>query len=157
MFDAIVAIFLLLSYLTFSKQSYFLAGLTYGVSLVKLYTAVLAPLYVYRLLGRWKELGEFLLGFSLTLLPVGYYFIVSPSAFWNVVVVFQGLRVMGGVNLYNFIWNVPDVIFDIALSTVASVATIIGVAYVILKYGRRLPLLEAVLAVMLISFCSEKS
>jgi hypothetical protein len=156
MFDAIVAIFLLLSYLTFSKQSYFLAGLTYGVSLVKLYTAVLAPLYVYRLLGRWKELGEFLLGFSFTLIPVAYYFIVSPSAFWNVVVVFQGLRVMGGVNLYNFIWNVPDVIFDVLLSTVASAATIIGVAYVILKYGRRLPLLEAVLAVMLMSFLFGK-
>jgi hypothetical protein len=156
MFDAIVAIFLLLSYLTFSKQSYFLAGLTYGVSLVKLYTAVLAPLYVYRLLGRWKELGEFLLGFSFTLIPVAYYFIVSPSAFWNVVVVFQGLRVMGGVNLYNFIWNVPDVLFDVLLSTVASAATIIGVAYVILKYGRRLPLLEAVLAVMLISFLFGK-
>ena len=156
MFDAIVAIFLLLSYLTFSKKSYFLAGLTYGVSLVKLYTAVLAPLYVYRLLGRWKELGEFLLGFSFTLLPVAYYFIISPSAFWNVVVVFQGLRVMGGVNLYNFIWTVPDVRFDIWLSTVASAATIISVAYVTLKYGRKLPLLEAVLAVMLISFLFGK-
>jgi len=156
MFDAIVAIFLLLSYLTFSKHSYFLAGLTYGVSLVKLYTAVLAPLYVYRLLGRWKELGEFLLGFSLTLLPVAYYFIISPSAFWNVVVVFQGLRVIGGVNLYNFIWNVPDVRFDILLSAVASAATIISVAYVTLKYGRRLPLLEAVLAVMLVSFLFGK-
>jgi hypothetical protein len=156
MYDAIVAIFLLLSYLTFSKQSYFVAGLTYGVSLVKLYTAVLAPLYVYRLFGKWKELGEFLAGFSLTLIPVAYYLLISPTAFWNVVVVFQGLRVMGGVNLYNFIWNVPDVLFDLLLSTVASAATIIGVVYVTLKYGRRLPLLEAVLAVMLVSFLFGK-
>ena len=156
MFDAIVAIFLLLSYLTYEKQSYFLAGLTYGVSLVKLYTAVLTPLYVYRLWGKWKELGEFSLGLFITLIPVVYYFAISPAAFWNVVVVFQGLRVMGGVNLYNFIWNVPDVTFDIQLSIVATLLTIVGVAYVILKYGRKLPLLEALLAVMLVSFLFGK-
>jgi len=156
MFDAIVAIFLLLSYLTFSKNSYFLSGATYGLSLVKLYTAFLLPLYVYRMIGKWKELGQFLVGFLITLLPVGYYFLADPSSFWNVLVVFQGIRVMGGVNLYNFIWIVPDVRFDILLSEVATVLTVLAVACAVLMYGRKLPLLEAMLAVMLVSFLFGK-
>jgi hypothetical protein len=156
MYDAIVSIFLLLSYLAFAKQSYFLAGLTYGLSLVKLYTAVLAPLYLYRLWGKWKEIAQFVSGLAITLVPVGYYIINDSTAFWNVVGVFQGLRVMGGVNLYNFIWSVPDVNFDIRISMLATALTIVGVAYVVLMYGRKLPLLEAVLAVMLVSFLFGK-
>lgn len=156
MFDAIVAIFLLLSYLTFSKSSYFLSGASYGLSLVKLYTAFLFPLYVYRMIGKWKELGQFLVGFSLTLLPVVYYFVADPSSFWNVLVVFQGIRVMGGVNLYNFIWIVPDVRFDILLSEVTTILSVLAVAYTVLRYGKKLPLLEAILAVMLVSFLFGK-
>ena len=60
MFDAFVAIFLLLSYLTFTKSSYALSGFTFGLSLVKLYTIVLLPLYVIRLFGKWRALLEFL-------------------------------------------------------------------------------------------------
>ena len=156
MFDAIVAIFLLLSYITFSKTSYTLSGLTYGLSLTKLYTVVLFPLYVIRLWGKWKELGQFLLGFSITLIPVLYYLIVSPVAFLNVIVGFQGSRVMGGVNLYNFVWIIPDVRFDLLLSMIPSILLVISVAIIVLKYGRRLPLLEAILAVMLVSFVFGK-
>jgi hypothetical protein len=152
MFDSIVAIFLLLSYLTFSKNSYALAGLTYGLSLMKLYTVVLFPLYLVRLFGKWKELGEFLLGFAVTLIPVAYYLIVSPVSFWNVIVGFQGSRVMGGVNLYNFVWIIPDVRFDLAISMIPSIFLAIAVVIVVLLYGRKLPLLEAMLAVMLVSF-----
>lgn len=156
MFDAIVAIFLLLSYLTSLKNSYALSGFTYGLSLVKLYTIVLLPLFVVRLWGQWKELGKFLLGFSVTLLPVVYYLIVSPAAFWNVLVGFQGSRVMGGVNLYNFVWIIPDVRFDLLLSMIPSILLAISVAVIILRYGRKLALLEAILAVMLVSFVFGK-
>ena len=123
---------------------------------MKLYTVVLFPLYVIRLWGKWKELGEFLLGFSITLIPVVYYLIVSPVAFWNVVVGFQGSRVMGGVNLYNFVWIIPDVRFDLLLSMIPSILMVISVAIIVLRYGRRLPLLEAILAVMLVSFVFGK-
>jgi hypothetical protein len=157
MFDAIVAVFLLLSYLTFnSKSSYALSGLTYGLSLLKLYTIVLLPLYVVRLWGKWMELGKFLLGLSVTLLPVLYYMIVSPISFWNVLVGFQGSRVMGGVNLYNFVWIIEDVRFDLRLSMIPSILLVISVAVIVLAYGRRLPLLEAILAVMLVSFVFGK-
>ena len=157
MFDAIVAVFLLLSYLTFNdKSSYALSGFTYGLSLMKLYTIVLLPLYMVRLWGKWKDLGKFLLGLSVTLIPVAYYWIVSPIAFWNVLVGFQGSRVMGGVNLYNFVWIIPDVRFDLQLSMIPNILLVISVAVIVLAYGRRLPLLEAILAVMLVSFVFGK-
>ena len=120
-----------------------LSGFTYGLSLMKLYTIVLLPLFIIRLFGRWRELGEFLLGLSITLVPVAYYLMVSPAAFWNVLVVFQGTRVMGGVNMYNFIWIVPDVRFDLQLSTIPSILLVVGLVYVLLRFGRTLPLLEA--------------
>jgi hypothetical protein len=156
MFDAFVAIFLLASYLSFTKSSYALSGLAFGLSLMKLYTIVLLPLYVYRLWGKWKETLEFLIGFFVTLIPVAYYLIVSPVPFWNVLVVFQGGRVMGGVNLYNFIWIVPDVHFDLSVSYIPSILMVISVLYIIARYGRKLPFLEAMLAVMLASFLFDR-
>jgi hypothetical protein len=156
MFDAFVAIFLLLSYLTFTKSSYALSGFTFGLSLVKLYTIVLLPLYVIRLFGKWRALLEFLGGFLVTLIPVGYYLLVSPASFWNVLVTFQGGRVMGGVNLYNFIWIVPDVRFDLQASMIPTVLMVVSVLYISIRYGRSMPFLEAVLAVMLASFLFGK-
>ncbi len=151
MFDAMVAVFLLLSYLSFGKNS-FASGATYGLSLIKLYTAVLLPLYIVRLYGKWRELAMFLGGLALTLLPVGYFLVMSPNSVWNVLVTFQGTRVMGGVNLYNFIWIVPDVIFDLIISAVPNVLVVIGIVYLLRRFGRRGPMLEAMLAIMLLSF-----
>jgi hypothetical protein len=156
MFDAFVAIFLLLSYLTFTRSSYALSGFTYGLSLMKLYTIVLLPLYVYRLLGKWRALFEFLVGFAVTLIPVAYYLLVSPASIWNVLVTFQGGRVMGGANLYNFIWIVEDVRFDLQVSMIATILTVVSVLFISFWYGRRLPFLEALLAVMLASFLFGK-
>ena len=63
---------------------------------------------------------------------------------------------MGGVNLYNFVWIIPDVRFDLQLSTIPSILLALSVVLIILLYGRRLPLLEAILAVMLVSFVFGK-
>ena len=156
MFDAFVAVFLLLSYLTFTRSSYALSGFTYGLSLMKLYTIVLLPLYVYRLFGKWRQLLEFLGGFVVTLIPIVYYLLVSPASVWNVLVTFQGGRVMGGANLYNFIWIVEDVRFDLQVSMIATVITVVSVLLITFWYGRRLPFLEALLAVMLASFLFGK-
>ena len=157
MFDAIVALFLLISYLTFNrKNSYVVSGLAYGLSLMKLYTIVLLPLYGARLWGKWKDLGKFILGFSVTLLPVAYYWMVSLPAFWNVLVGFQANRIMGGVNLYNFVWIIPDVNFDLWVSRIPNILLVVSVLAIVMLYGRRLPLLEAILAVMLVSFVFGK-
>jgi hypothetical protein len=155
MFDALVALFLLLSYLTSSRNS-FLSGLFYGLSLMKLYTIVLLPLYVVRLFGKWKEFGTFLAGFAVTLLPIVYYLIVSPVSIWNVLVTFQGGRLMGGVNLYNFIWVVQDLRFDLAASMIPNIFLVVALLCLIVKFGRKAPLLESTLAIMFAYFLFGK-
>ena len=155
MFDALVGLFLLASYLT-SSRSRFLSGLFYGLSLMKLYTVVLLPLYVVRLYGRWKELAQFLGGLAITLLPVAYYLVVSPKSIWNVLVTFQGGRLMGGVNLYNFIWIVQDLIFDLVVSMVPTILLIVALYYLITRFGRKAPLLESILAIMFVYFLFGK-
>jgi len=155
MFDAIVAVFLLTSYLTFSRNSLF-SGILYGLSLMKLYTIVLLPLFVIRLFGKWKDLLQFMGGLTLTLLPVAYFLIVSPASIWNVLVTFQGTRVMGGVNLYNFIWVVQDLRFDLDISIIPSILLLVSIVLLIPKFGRKGPLLEAILAFMLASFLFGK-
>ena len=151
MFDAMVAVFLLLSYLSFGKNS-FVSGLTYGLSLMKLYTIVLLPLFVVRLFGKWRELLQFLVGLGITLLPVAYFLIVSRTSVWNVLVTFQGTRIMGGANLYNFIWIVPDVRFDLAVSAIPNYFLAISLVVLLVRFGRRGPMLEAILAFMLAYF-----
>ena len=151
MFDAIVALFLLTSYLTFEKNS-FTSGLAYGLSLLKLYTIVLLPLFVARLFGKWRELALFLAGLGLTILPVVYYLTVSPTSFWNVLVTFQGTRVMGGVNLYNFIWTVPDLRFDLQVSSYTNWLLAISIILLLFHFGRKGPILEAILAFMFAYF-----
>lgn len=155
MFDALVAVFLLASYLT-SRRSNVLSGILYGLSLLKLYTVVLLPLYVVRLLKRPRALVEFLGGFALTLLPIVYFLIVSPSSIWNVLVTFQGARLMGGVNLYNFIWVVQDLIFDLQVSMIPNILLLVALLVLIAKFGRNAPLLEAILTIMLAYFLFGK-
>jgi len=155
MFDAFVAVFLLASYLT-SSRSNALSGFFYGLSLLKLYTIVLLPLYLVRLFGRWRALLEFLGGFALTLLPVAYFLVASPTSIWNVLVTFQGTRLMGGVNMYNFIWVVQDLVFDLVVSWIPNVILLVALVVVVPKFGRRAPLLESILAVMFLYFLFGK-
>jgi hypothetical protein len=155
MFDALVALFLLASYLTTSR-SRLLSGIFYGLSLVKLYTAVLLPLYVFRLFRRRREFAEFFGGFALTVIPVAYFLIVSPTSVWNVLLTFQGARLMGGVNLYNFIWIVQDLPFDLAVSMIPNIVLVIALVWLIIKLGNKAPLLESILAVMFVYFLFGK-
>jgi len=155
MFDALVALFLLLSYLTSSRNS-FLSGFFYGLSLMKLYTIVLLPLYVVRLFRKWKAFSAFLAGFAVTLLPVVYYLIVSPVSIWNVLVTFHGGRLMGGVNLYNFIWVVQDLPFDLAVSMIPNIVLVVALLYLIVRFGRNVPLLQSTLMIMFAYFLFGK-
>ena len=155
MFDAFVAVFLLASYLTSSRNN-FLSGLFYGLSLLKLYTVVLFPLLVYRMFGDRRALVDFLSGFALTLLPVAYFLIVGPDSIWNVLVTFQGFRLMGGVNLYNFIWIVQDLWFDLAASMIPNILLLAALIVLIPRVGKRAPLLEAMIAIMFVYFLFGK-
>ena len=155
MFDAFVAVFLLASYLTASRNN-ILSGVFYGLSLVKLYTAVLLPLYVYRLFGKWRALAEFAGGFALTLIPVAYFLVVSPNSIWNVLVTFQGARLMGGVNMYNFIWVVQDLPFDLVVSMIPNILLLVAVLWLIPRLGKDAPLLESTLVIMFAYFLFGK-
>jgi hypothetical protein len=119
---------------------------------VKLYTIVLLPLFVVRLIGKWRELGGFLVGLGVTVLPVAYFLLVNPAPIWNVLVTFQGTRLMGGVNLYNFIWIVQDLPFDLSVSVIPNYFLAASVLLLLVKFGRKGPLLEAVLAFMFAYF-----
>jgi len=155
MFDALVAVFLLASYLVSSRTN-LLSGVFYGLSLMKLYTAVLLPLYIYRLFGKWRALTEFLAGLAFTLLPVFYFLAASPNSIWNVLVTFQGARLMGGVNLYNFIWVVQDLTFDLIVSMIPNIILVAALIWLIPKLSRSAPLLESMLTVMLVYFLLGK-
>jgi len=155
MFDALVAVFLLASYLASSRNN-LLSGIFYGLSMLKLYTVVLLPLYLVRLLGRWRALLEFLGGFALTLVPLGYFLIVSPNSIWNVLVTFQGTRLMGGVNLYNFVWIVQDLPFDLQISMIPNILLLAALVFLIPTFGRKAPLLKAIVAVMFVYFLFGK-
>jgi len=155
MFDAFVAVFLLASYLTYTRSNV-LSGIFYGLSLMKLYTIVLLPLYVVRLFGKWRALLEFLGGLALTLLPVAYFLTVSPKSIWNVLVTFQGTRIMGGVNMYNFIWIVQDLPFDLVVSMIPNILLLAALVRLIPRFGRKAALLESILAVMFVYFLFGK-
>jgi hypothetical protein len=155
MSDGLVAVFLLASYLTWQRNS-FLSGILYGLSLLKIYTIILLPLYLVRLAGKPRVLAKFLGGFAMTILPVGLYFVTSPDSIWNVLVNFQASRVMGGVNLYNFIWIVPDLPFDIWISTIPNILLLAAVLLLVLTFGRKAPLLQSTLAIMLAFFLFGK-
>jgi hypothetical protein len=109
-----------------------------------------------RLYGKWRALAEFLGGLALTLLPVLYYLLVSPKSIWNVLVTFQGGRLMGGVNLYNFIWIVQDLPFDLIVSMIPTILLVVTLVLVIPKFGRKAGLLESILAVMFVYFLFGK-
>jgi hypothetical protein len=123
---------------------------------MKLYTIVLLPLYVVRLFRKWKALTAFLAGFAVTLLPVVYYLIVSPVSIWNVLVTFQGGRLMGGVNLYNFIWVVQDLQFDLVISMIPNILLVVALYYLIRRFGMKAPLLQSTLAIMFAYFLFGK-
>jgi hypothetical protein len=63
---------------------------------------------------------------------------------------------MGGVNLYNFIWIVQDLRFDLQVSMIPNYLLLGSLILLIPTLGRKLPLLEATLAVMLVYFLFGK-
>ena len=59
---------------------------------------------------------------------------------------------MGGVNLYNFIWIVQDLPLDLSVSIIPNIILAIAILLLLWRFGRKGPLLEAILAFMLASF-----
>ena len=59
---------------------------------------------------------------------------------------------MGGVNLYNFIWIVQDLQFDLKISAYPNYFLAIALLLLLIKFGRKTPLLQSMLAIMFAYF-----
>jgi len=147
-FDPLVGLFLLISYLCFEDKKTF-SGFFYGLSLIKMYPAVLFPLLMVKSFSNLKKLTEFLLGLLVASLPLLWYLLYLPQSFFDVMV-FQGARPVNGVNIYNVVLSVQGIFFQTAVTRLASLILLVAVAsitFVALK--KRLPLLNSMIMLML--------
>jgi len=117
MFDSLIALFLLLTVLLLKKHRHFLAGLTYGLSLMKFYTifAVIPILYNVMRKGS-KTILNFITGIVLSQIPTLYFFILNPKTFLGSTILFHSERFGGGVNPLNVLWTIQDLRFNVDIS-----------------------------------------
>jgi len=147
-FDPLVGLFLLASYLCFSERG-ILSGFLYGLSLIKIYTIVLLPLFIARSLSSWREFTKFILGLSVASLPVISYLFVAPNSFLDAML-FQGARPVNGMNMYYVVSSVQGMFFQTAVTKVATLifaVALLSLTYVVLR-GRK-PMLNSVVMIML--------
>ena len=147
-FDPLVGLFLLATYLSFDKKKE-LSGFLYGLSLIKMYPAVLFPLLLAKSLPSLKETIRFLLGFLMASLPVLYYLLYAPQSFLDVMV-FQGARPVNGVNIYHVVLSVQGIFLQTTITRIVSfilATAIISITFIALK--RKLPLLNSMIIIML--------
>jgi len=147
-FDPLVGLFLLASYLCFHERR-ILSGFLYGLSLIKIYTIVLLPLFIARSLSSWREFTKFLLGLSIASLPAVCYLFLAPHSFLDAMV-FQGSRPVHGMNMYHVVSSVQGIFFQTAITRVATlifVIALLSLTYLVLR--ERLPLLDSVVMLML--------
>jgi hypothetical protein len=147
-FDPLVGLFLLASYLCFHERR-ILSGFLYGLSLIKIYTIVLLPLFIARSLSSRREFTRFLLGLSIASLPAVCYLFLAPHSFLDAMV-FQGARPVYGMNMYHAVSSVQGILFQTAITKVATlilVTALLSLTYAVLR--ERLPLLDSVVTLML--------
>lgn len=147
-FDPLIGLFLLASYLCFDQRRS-LSGFMYGLSLVKLYPAVLLPLLIAKSLHSWRELTKFLLGLLAASLPVVYYLIYAPYSFLDVML-FQGARPVNGINICHVVLSVQGIFLQTAITRIASIVLATAVLFsTLIALKRRLPLLNAIVVLLL--------
>jgi len=147
-FDPLVGLFLLASYLCFNERRV-LSGLLYGLSLIKIYTIVLLPLFIARSLSSWRELAKFILGLSIVSLPVISYLFVAPNGFLEVML-FQEARPVNGMNMY-YVASIQGTLFGTATARIATLiltTALLSLTYVVLR--ERLPVLNSMVMLMLV-------
>lgn len=148
MFDQIVGLFLLLSYLLFQRTK-LASGFFYGLSLMKLYTLPLIGAYVFHLWRKPKEFLQFLGGAALALLPTLYWLVNDLQSFLQIIV-FQGTRPVNGINMYSFAIGIRGILSQTSVTQIASVAFLTSIAIVTLVIVRRkLELFDSLLVLLL--------
>jgi hypothetical protein len=143
-FDSIVALFLLMSILL-AKEHPRLAGLFYGLSLMKLYTVILLPLFLVQMFRQRRTSGllDFSLGLALSQVPT-FYWLAVDSRPMVADLLFNAARTGGGITPLNTLWTISSLSFDQATSEVAllvfAAATVIALAVAV---WRRFDLIDS--------------
>jgi len=151
MFDSIVALFLLLTVLFLRKRYHFLAGLSYGFSLMKFYTVfAIVPILHNVMKDGPKALLNFVAGITLSQIYTLYFFTLNPKAFLASTVLFHNERFGGGVNPLNVLWTIQDLGFNIEVSKYISFASLVIWCFVsLLVVIRGIELRKSVVLTML--------
>jgi len=98
MFDSLTALFLLLSIILAGRGRYMLSGLSYGFSLMKLYTLLALPVFMLCLKRRGlNAITSFTLGLVVSQIPTLAYMILDPRSFTYTVLLFHLLRQPSGL------------------------------------------------------------
>jgi len=130
-FDPLIGGFLLTSFLAFKRYP-LISGLTYGLSLTKLYTAVALPVYAYHAMKNGGHfLTKFILGIITAMSPTIYFLITSRESFIECLFCHSD-RTVGGMNIYNVVQhNLKDAI---SMNTIRLIASIIFASMMILTW-----------------------
>jgi len=144
-FDAFVAASLLISVLS-AKEHPKLSGLFYGLSLMKLYTVIILPLFLVEMVRQRRSSGVlgFTLGLFVSQIPTLYWLVTDSKSFVADILVYNTARTGGGITPLNTLWTIASLSFDQSASRVALLVFVaaVGVALVI-SVWRRLELIDS--------------
>jgi len=136
-FDALVGLSLLYSLIMLRKNKHFIAGLSYGLSLMKFYSALaFIPLFMESLKKGSRNALSFIIGLLASQIPTLYFLIISPNAFLNSTLFFHGSRVGEGLTPLNVLSSLQDLNFSTAVSLLSSLVAITAWFFVTRKAVR---------------------
>ncbi len=137
MFDALLAVSLLLSVLLF-YQNKFLSGIFFSLSLIKPIALLSLPIFIIMFLRerKYKQLLYFSIGVVLIQIPTIAYLLIDTDSFINTTTLFHLKRTPAGLTPLNIFLNIPDLRFSIeAVSylTIISIIAYVGMLFFVVK------------------------
>jgi hypothetical protein len=130
-FDSFVALFLLLAILI-AREHPRLAGLSYGLSLMKPYAIILLPVFVVEAWrqSRWTGLRNFFLGLGISQVPTIYWLVLDPKSMLAAIISFNVSRVVVGLTPLNVLWNIQSLTINQFANNVGLV--VLAIAYLLI-------------------------
>ncbi|RLJ03027.1 MAG: hypothetical protein DRP08_04015, partial [Candidatus Aenigmatarchaeota archaeon] len=145
-FDPMVGLLLLLTAKTIDKKP-IIAGLTYGLSIMKPYTIILAPLLLIHTL-RKKTIHKFIAGAILPAIPVLHQLITNPYFIQSLS--YHTKRQMGGANMLNIVHNIYSTQYILEVSRIISIISWVIIAATIIWLAKnKTPIKKAIVILML--------
>ena len=136
-FDALVGLSLLFSLIMMRKGKHFISGLSYGLSLIKFYSALaFIPLLMQSLRRGGRNASSFILGLFISQIPTLYFFFMNPAAFLNSTIFFHGSRVSEGLTPLNVLSSVQDLNFNSLISLISTTVAITAWFFITVKIVR---------------------